>query len=92
MRFVRHAADAVSISVIWNDGISLLTVRDWGPGFEAATILESDVLHDHGRGRSIIRKLAVSFLLRRIPTSGTEIQVVLPLRHRSISLDCQINI
>ena len=80
----KHAGRLARISVRWRrDGFAVLTVADYGPGFDVGQWQPPDRLADHGRGMIIIGALSRDFSVQLRPEGhGTRVEATLPLRRR----------
>jgi PAS domain S-box-containing protein len=80
---VEHAPGLVEIQIDWTAEKPIVTVRDTGPGLDGLRAeLPERVFDEGGRGLFLIKSLAESVTVSRLPGYGTELRVVLPLQRR----------
>jgi PAS domain S-box-containing protein len=80
---VEHAPGLVEMQIDWTSEKPVLIARDTGPGLDGLRAnLPEGVFDEGGRGLFLIKSLAESVAVSRLPGYGTELRVVLPLERR----------
>ena len=79
----RHVGGSAWVLLDWSEDMSVLTVRDVGPGFAPETRLPADPHVTSGRGLFLVRQLAGEITVTTDVT-GASVSVELPVR-RSVA-------
>jgi anti-sigma regulatory factor (Ser/Thr protein kinase) len=80
---VRHAPGPISVDLEWRDGVAVLSVRDFGPGFDWTGARKPEPLAESGRGLFIVQTLARAVDIARDSQAGMQVTAWLPVSLRA---------
>jgi anti-sigma regulatory factor (Ser/Thr protein kinase) len=81
---VRHAPGPIAVDLVWQDGVAVLRIRDFGEGFDwHEPALPQNIMAEGGRGLFLVHMLARALAIEQLPDSGMQATAHLPVRWRN---------